>query len=116
MSNSNNNNRFIDHLDRYFLLTDRGTTVAGEIRAGTASFLNLSYLLLVNPQLMVQAGVSYDDALVATALSAAVSCFMVGLLANLPFGCAPGIGLSAYLVYGLVKAELCTLKEALTIC
>jgi len=87
-----------------------------EFRAGTASFLTLSYLLLVNPSIMDSAGVSQDDALLATALSAAIACFIVGFLGNLPFGCAPGIGLSAYLAYGLVQAELCTLQEALTVC
>lgn len=103
-------------LDYYFCITERGTTVAGEVRAGTASFMTLSYLLLVNPQIMAQAGVAHDDAVFATALSASVACFIVGFMANLPFGCAPGIGLSAYLAYGLVEAELCTLEEALTLC
>ena len=106
----------MDHLDRYFLLSERGTTVSAEIRAGTASFLTLSYLLLVNPQIMAQAGVVHDDAVFATALSAAISCMLVGLIANLPFGCAPGLGLSAYLAFGLVQAELVTLSEALTAC
>ena len=106
----------VDKLDRFFCLTERGTTVAGEIRAGTASFLTLSYLLLVNPQIMAQAGVDHDDAVFATAVSASVACCIVGLMANLPFGCAPGIGLSAYLAFGLVQAELCTLNEALTLC
>jgi AGZA family xanthine/uracil permease-like MFS transporter len=103
-------------LDVYFCLTERGTTISSEIRAGTASFLTLSYLLLVNPQIMAQAGVSHDDAIFATALSAAISCFIVGVFGNLPFGCAPGLGLSAYLTFGLVQADLCTLKEAMTAC
>lgn len=101
-------------LDRYFLLTERGTNIGTEFRAGTASFLTLSYLLLVNPQIMAQAGVPHDVAVFSTALSAAVSCFIIGLLGNLPFGCAPGLGLSAYLTFGLVQAGLCTLAEALT--
>jgi AGZA family xanthine/uracil permease-like MFS transporter len=103
-------------LDGYFQLTARGTDVATEFRAGTASFFTLSYLLLVNPQLLTDAGVSHDDAVVATALSAAVSCFIVGVFANLPFGCAPGLGLSSYLSYSLVQAGLTTLEEALTAC
>ena len=107
---------FLEWLDSYFLLTERGTSIGVEIRAGTASFLTLSYLLLVNPQLMAQAGVPHDDAVFATALSAALSCFIMGFGGNLPFGCAPGLGLSAYLVFGLVQAELATLEEALTAC
>lgn len=103
-------------LDSYFKLTERNTDVMTEFRAGTASFFTLSYLLLVNPQIMAEAGVALDDAVVATALSAAVSCFIVGFFGNLPFGTAPGIGLSAYLSYSLVQAGLCTLNEALTAC
>ncbi len=103
-------------LDQYFLLTQRGTTIGTEVRAGTASFLTLSYLLLVNPQILQQAGVRHDDAVLATALSSAVSCMIVGLCANLPFGCAPGLGLSAYLTFGLVQPGKCTLAQALTCC
>ena len=144
------NNTLARRLDAHFELTERGSSFLQEVRAGTASFLTLSYLLAVNPQIMAQAGVAHDDAVYvsccmksqfarslvihddlaltrqlsclddandtcsfATALSAAVSCFMVGIFGNLPFGCAPGIGLSAYLVYGLVNANLCSLEEAL---
>ena len=76
-------------------MTARGTNLVSEIRAGTTSFLTLSYLLLVNPQIMVQAGVAHDDAVFATALSASIACLTVGIGGNLPFGCAPGLGPSA---------------------
>jgi len=107
---------FRDQIDTYFHISARGTTIGTEIRAGTASFLTLSYLLLVNPQLLSQAGVHPQDAVFATALSASTSCFIIGFGGNLPFGCAPGLGLSAYLVYGLVQADLCSLADALTAC
>ncbi len=103
-----------EFLDKYFKITERGSTISTEIRAGTASFFTLSYLLLVNPQIMAKAGVAQSDALVGTALSSAISCFVVGLFANLPFGTAPGIGLSAYLSFSLVQANLATLEESLT--
>ena len=64
---------------------------------------------------MAKAGVEQSDALVGTALSSAISCFIVGLFANLPFGTAPGIGLSAYLSFSLVQANLATLEESLTV-
>mmetsp|Transcript_1102 Transcript_1102/g.2180 ORF Transcript_1102/g.2180 Transcript_1102/m.2180 type:complete len:463 (-) Transcript_1102:13-1401(-) len=105
-----------DLLERQFQLSERGTDVSTEVRAGTASFLTLSYLLLVNPKIMAEAGVDHDDAVFATALSATVSCFIIGFFGNLPFGCAPGLGLSAYLTFGLVQAEMCTLSQALSAC
>ncbi len=70
----------------------------------------------VNPQIMAQAGVPHDVAVFSTALSAAISCFVVGIMGNLPFGCAPGLGLSAYLTFGLVQAGLCSLSDALSAC
>jgi AGZA family xanthine/uracil permease-like MFS transporter len=63
---------------------------------------------------MNQAGVDRNDALFATAISSAISCFIIGFFGNLPFGMAPGLGLSAYLTFGLVQTGLCTLPEALT--
>ena len=102
--------------DNYFLITERNTSIVAEIRAGTVSFLTLSYLLLVNPHIMNQAGVDHNDAIFATAISAAMSCFIMGIFGNLPFGLAPGLGLSAYLTFGLVQTGLCTLPEALTAC
>ncbi len=103
-----------EFVDDFFKISERGSTISTEIRAGTASFFTLSYLLLVNPQIMAKAGVSQEVALVGTALSSAISCLMVGLFANLPFGTAPGIGLSAYLSFSLVQANLATLEESLT--
>eukprot|EP00751_Fragilariopsis_kerguelensis_P018101 CAMPEP_0170841394 /NCGR_PEP_ID=MMETSP0734-20130129/5151_1 /TAXON_ID=186038 /ORGANISM="Fragilariopsis kerguelensis, Strain L26-C5" /LENGTH=498 /DNA_ID=CAMNT_0011209393 /DNA_START=267 /DNA_END=1763 /DNA_ORIENTATION=- len=103
-----------EYVDNYFQISERGSSVTQEIRAGTASFFTLSYLLLVNPQVMAKAGVSQQDCVFATSLSSAISCFIVGIGGNLPFGTAPGIGLSAYLSYSLVQAQLCTVNEALT--
>jgi AGZA family xanthine/uracil permease-like MFS transporter len=105
-----------DSLDGYFCITERGSTIGTEIRAGTAAFLTMSYLLLVNPQIMNQAGVSHSNAVMGTALSSAVASIVVGVGGNLPFGLAPGLGLSAYLTYGLVLADVATLSEALTAC
>jgi AGZA family xanthine/uracil permease-like MFS transporter len=108
--------RWTQFVDDHFQITARGSTFATEFRAGTASFFTLSYLLLVNPQLLTAAGVKHEDAVFATAISAAVSCYVVGFFGNLPFGNAPGLGLSSYLSYSLVQAGLTTLPEALTAC
>lgn len=83
----------IAKLDAYFLFSERGSTIGAELRAGTASFLTLSYLLLVNPAILVGAGVAHDDAVLATALSAAISCFIVGIFGNLPFGKWNGVNM-----------------------
>eukprot|EP01035_Chromulina_nebulosa_P017709 gene17709-23301_t len=76
----------------------------------------MSYILLVNPQLISKLGIPATDVVISTALSSAISCFITGIFGNLPFGLAPGMGLSAYLTYGLVLGDGLTIKEAFTSC
>ncbi|CAM9785710.1 unnamed protein product [Chrysoparadoxa australica] len=103
-------------ISSYFKIEERGSTIGTEIRAGVAAFLTMSYNLLVNPQLMSQAGVPAQDVVVATAAASACASLAVGILGNLPFGMAPGMGLSAYLVFGLVLSGNITRVQALTSC
>lgn len=102
-------------LDDYFRISIRGSSLGTEIRAGTASFLTMSYILLVNPQVLAVAGFSSSDVVFATAIASCCGCILSGLLSNLPLGLAPGLGLSAYLSYGLVQGGY-TVPEALTAC
>lgn len=98
----------------YFKLDERKTSISQEIRAGTATFLTMSYILLVNPQLLAKIGVSPTDIVVSTALSASIGSLIAGIYGNFPFGLASGVGLSAYLTYGLVLDEGLTVPEAFT--
>jgi len=65
---------------------------------------------------MHAAGVPYSDAVFGTAASAGVSNIILGIFANLPFGLAPGLGLSAYLAYGVVLSGVGTLQECMSAC
>jgi len=89
-------------LERVFGLAARGTSVGREVRAGAATFLTMSYILLVNPQILGQAGLPEGDVAVATALAAAIATLVMGLWANYPFALAPGMGLNAYFAFGVV--------------
>lgn len=89
-------------LERFFDLKAQGTTAATEIRAGIATFLTMAYILLVNPQILSQAGLPVADATLATALAAAIGSFVMGLYANYPFALAPGMGLNAYFTFSVV--------------
>jgi len=91
-------------LDRFFGLRDQGTTIATEVRAGMVTFLTMSYILFVNPQILSGAGLPAEDVAVATALAAAVATLAMGLFANYPFALAPGMGLNAYFTFGVVGA------------
>ncbi|MFM7343858.1 MAG: NCS2 family permease [Tagaea sp.] len=90
-------------LDRFFGLTEAGTTVRVEILAGITTFLTMAYIIVVNPSILAVAGMDKDAVFVATCLAAAFSCFVMGLYANYPIALAPGMGLNAFFAFGMVK-------------
>lgn len=94
-------------LDERFRLTERETSVWTEIRAGTASFLTMSYIIIVNARVLgyPNSGIPRSDVMVGTATSSAVACFVSGYFANLPFALAPGLGLSAYASIGMAGSD-----------
>lgn len=89
-------------LESLFRLRENGTTVRTELEAGLTTFLTMAYILAVNPQILSEAGVPVEGALLATALSAAIGSILMGVLANYPFALAPGMGLNAYFTYTVV--------------
>jgi len=93
---------FYQRLDYFFKVTERGSTINTELKSGLTTFLTLSYIILVNPPLMAEAGLSLDLTTTGTCVASAITTALVGVWANLPLGCAPGIGLTAYFTYGLV--------------
>ena len=90
-------------LDRYFGLTEKGVTVRTEVLAGFTTFLSMSYIVLVNPAILSQAGLPIVAVAAATCASAAFASILMGLLANYPLALAPGMGLNAYFTFTVVK-------------
>jgi AGZA family xanthine/uracil permease-like MFS transporter len=86
-------------LDRFFQLTEHGTTVTREVIAGLTTFAAMAYILAVNPGILEAAGIDRGAALTATALAAALGSLLMGLLANLPIAQAPGMGLNAFFAF-----------------
>ncbi|KAI8466102.1 MAG: permease family-domain-containing protein [Monoraphidium minutum] len=103
-------------LDRFFHITERGSSVSTEIKAGLVTFLTMSYILLVNPQILAVAGLPVKEVVTATALSSMVASLLVGVGCNMPFGMSPGMGLNAYLVYSQVLGADVSVEAALTGC
>lgn len=104
----------MEALERWFHLRERGTTVATELRAGVTTFLTMAYILLVNPQILAEAGMPAEDVVFATAVGSAVATFIMGVYANFPFALAPGMGINAYFTYGIVKGLGVDWRVALT--
>lgn len=65
-------------LDSKFLLTKRETSIGQEFRAATATFLTMSYILLVNPQLLSKIGIPPTAVVVSTALASFAGSFVAG--------------------------------------
>ena len=89
----------MEALDNMFGVTEAGSDVNTEIRAGGATFLTMAYILLVNPSMLSATGIPFEDALFATAMAAFVGCMVMAFWANLPFALAPGMCLNAYFAF-----------------
>ncbi|MFD1642619.1 NCS2 family permease [Halohasta litorea] len=97
-------------LQSYFGLSEHGTTVRTELVAGLTTFFAMSYIIVVNPQIL-SAAISiegYSDAevfqmiAIVTIITSAIAMVVMGLYANRPFGLAPGLGLNAYFAFTVV--------------
>src|SRR6476620_282458 len=86
----------------YFELTKNKTTWQTEVLAGTTSFLATSYVIIVNPSILSQAGLPFSGVLTATVLVSFFSSLMMGLYAKNPILVAPGMGLNAFFTFTAV--------------
>ncbi len=98
-------------MKKYFQFDELGTNYKREILGGLTTFLAMAYILVVNPLTLTLADVKdlpealrmdYGAVFVATAVSAAIGCFIMGILAKYPLALAPGLGLNAFFAYTVV--------------
>src|SRR5215211_4421574 len=100
-------------LDRYFHLTENGADVRTEVVAGLTTFLTMVYIVVVNPQILGNAGMDKGAVFVATCIASAVSTLVMGLYANYPIALAPGMGLNAFFAFTVVLSYKYTWQQAL---
>lgn len=84
-----------------------------EVLAGLTTFLTMSYILAVNPQIMGETGMDKGALFSATVLSAALATLVMAFYAKMPFALAPGMGINAFFAYTLVLTMGYTWQEAL---
>jgi len=101
-------------LEKCFKLKERNTTVNREIVGGVTTFLAMSYILALNPQILSAAGMRWGGIFTATAVSSALATLFMALVANLPVALAPGLGLNAFFTYTVVLGMKCSPAFALT--
>ncbi|MDK8822181.1 NCS2 family permease [Corynebacterium accolens] len=106
-------------LDRYFHISERGSTIGTELRAGTVSFFAMAYIILLNPLIL---GTSPDaegytlgvpQVAAATALVAGVMSIAFGAIAKYPFAMAAGLGMNTFVAVSMVATSGLTWQEAM---
>ena len=102
-------------LDSYFKITERGSTVAQEVRGGIVTFFTMAYIVALNPLIIglakdadgkfIGGGDAPNLALVAamTALMAGVLTILMGVLGNYPLALATGLGLNTFVAVGIAS-------------
>lgn len=103
----------IDHLTRYFRITESGSSVRAEVVGGTTTFVTMAYILFVNGGVLSAAGLDPARVLAVSALVAGLATIAMGLYANYPFAIAPGMGLNAVVAYTLVIKDGLSPQEAM---
>lgn len=89
-------------LDRFFAISERGSSLRTEALAGGTTFLTMAYIVLVNPTILGEAGLPVNAVAAATCLAAGIASILMGLLGRVPLALAPGMGLNAYFAYTVV--------------
>jgi adenine/guanine/hypoxanthine permease len=108
-------------LDRFFKISQRGSSVRTEVIAGITTWLTMAYILFLNPQILGFAavpdlqplGLPFGPVLTVTALVAGLATIAMGLWANYPFAIASGLGLNAFVAFTLVAGEGLSYPEAM---
>ena len=98
-----NSNQELSGIQKAFpLLAEKNVNMKREIVAGITTFLTMAYIIAVNPTTLSATGMNAGALVTGTCLAAALGCFIMGFIANLPFALASGMGLNAFFAYTVV--------------
>lgn len=101
-------------LERIFKLKQNRTTVRTELVAGVITFLTMSYILVVNPNILSAAGMDKAALFTATALASLLGTLFMAFIPNLPIAQAPGMGLNSFFAFSVVLGLGYSWQMALT--
>src|SRR5688500_4443168 len=101
-------------VDTFFKISERGSTVAREVRGGVVTFVTMAYIIVLNPIILsgvpdseggFLGGTENNFAMIAagTALVAGVLTILMGLFANYPLALATGLGLNAFVAFTVAQ-------------
>ena len=101
-------------LEKLFKLKENGTKLSTEIVAGLTTFFAMSYIIIVNPAILSQSGMEWGAVFLATIIASIIGTLVMGLVANVPYAQAPGMGLNAFFVYTVCFGLGFTWQQALS--
>ncbi|KUG51764.1 permease [Serinicoccus chungangensis] len=122
MSTTAPDTRSTGSLDGFFQISQRGSTLARELRGGLATFFTMAYIVVLNPLIIgtvpdgtgeLLAGGDLAVIAACTALVAGVLSVLMGVVANYPLALATGLGLNAFVAYGIASLDGMTWADAM---
>ncbi|HOC69171.1 MAG: Guanine/hypoxanthine permease PbuG [Candidatus Hydrogenedentes bacterium ADurb.Bin101] len=102
-------------LDKFFGITEAHSTVRREVIGGLTTFATMSYIVFVQPTVLAMAGMDFGSVLLATCVSSAAACLLMGFLANYPIALAPGMGENFLFTFTVCMAMGFSWQSGLTI-
>src|SRR6476469_6197523 len=106
-------------LDRFFQISERGSTMSRELRGGLVTFFTMAYIVVLNPLIIgtqadsTGAFLGGGDIGPAKLMVAAATALVVGVVANFPLALATGLGLNAFVAFGIAKLPGMTWADAM---
>ncbi len=108
-------------LNKYFEYRKNKTTFKTEVVAGVTTFLTMAYIMFLNPFILSgefagpeKGFFDFGFVFTATILATAIACFIMGFMGKTwPVGLAPGMGINAFVAFGVVGGMKYTPAEAL---
>ena len=86
-------------MERFFKLKERGSDISTEVIAGTTTFMTMSYIVFVQPVILLAAGMDFGAVMTATCVASALATILMGLLTNYPIAQAPAMGHNAFFAF-----------------
>ncbi len=107
-------NKKMFFLDKLFGYTKAGSSLGTEIMAGVTTFFAMAYVLFVIPENLSASGMNWGAVFLATIISSVIGTLIMGLVANVPYAQAPGLGLAAFFVWTVCAGLGFSWQEALS--
>lgn len=101
-------------IEKFFKLKENNTTIRTELFAGLITFLTMSYILVVNPNILGETGMDRASVFTATVLGTIAATLFMAFFTNLPVAQAPGMGLNNFFAFTVVLTMGYTWQFALT--